>query len=61
MGYIHSIGGHGDLQMWKRLRIALEMAGGVKVCRREMRKWEHKVGSIWGYLCAHLRVDDHTL
>lgn len=33
---------------------ALEMAGGIKVCRREMRKWEHQVGSIWGYLCAHL-------
>jgi len=47
--------------MWERGRISLEVAEGVKLWRREVRKREHYIGSSWGYLCTHLCVNDNTL
>lgn len=60
MVYILSLGHNGDLRPWKRLRISLAMAGGVKLCGREMRKWEDWVCNSWGYFCTCLGVNNNT-
>lgn len=56
---MNGLGCDGDLGPWKR--VGMFLAGRIKLCRTEMRQWEHWVGNSWGYLCTHLGVNNNTL